>query len=675
MNKTFDDILDRVASQLEQERRIAYRTLQRRYELSDEDITDLKTELIEAKQLAQDENGRVLVWADHSPPSSHRVANSVDAERRQLTVMFCDLVGSTPLAEYLDPEDLREVIRVYHEVCAGITDDWQGYIARYAGDGVVIYFGYPQAYENDSLRSVHAALALIEALPQLNARLQAALPAISDMPIRMRIGIHTGLVVIGEAGQDASLEHMALGETPNIAARLHEISAPNTIVISAATARLVEGFFQSRSLGAHPLKGISVPVSIYQVLGETQAKNRFDIAVGRGLTPLVGREDEIQQITACWEQVGQGNGRVLCLEGEAGIGKSRLIQALKEYVGEAGRNGRQPSVQIECRCSAYYQNSAFYPVIELVHQIFSFDPQDSAQERIQKIEQTLEQYGFALQETVPLIAAFLSVPLPESYSAAVVTPQRQKQQTQELLRALLGKMAASSPYLLIVEDLHWADPSTLELLACLFEDSAAPILYMLTFRPEFSPHWENGQNQTVLTLGRMETGSAQTLVHHVTKGKSLPQAVMQQIVDKTDGIPLFVEELTKTVLESRWLRLTQDGYELTETQPDFTIPATLQDSLMERLDRLRGVKEIAQLGATLGREFSLALIDAVSPLDTATLQQGLNELVAAELLHPLGEATAPPRYVFKHALVQDTAYNSLLKRGAPTTASEGCRSH
>ena len=660
---TFDEILSSVLAQLENERRIAYRTLQRRFALSAKDIEDIKTELIDAKQIATDENGRVLVWVGQTQIQESASDHPPDVERRQLTVMFCDLVGSTPLAERLDPEDLHEVIRAYHKVCATTMGRWEGYIARYVGDGVVIYFGYPHAYEDDALRAVRSALALLEALPQLNTRLLASLPVMRDIPIRMRIGIHTGLVVIGEVGRQASLEHLALGETPNIAARLHEISAPNTVVISAATSQLIEGFFQWRSLGAHPLKGISVPVSIYQVLDETHAQNRFDVAVARGLTPLVGREDEVRQITACWEQASRGVGHVLCLEGEAGIGKSRLVQALKEHVGQAEQNGQSPSVQLECRCSAYYQNSAFYPVIDLVQQLLAFDRQDTTQEQIQKIEQTLKQHGFALQETVPLLAAFLSVPLPEGYSATSVTPQRQKQQTQELLRALLGKIAAASPQLLIIEDLHWADPSTLELLTYLFEDSAAaPILYVLTFRPDFSPHWDNGHNQTVLSLGRMETGSTQTLVRHVTKGKALPQAVMQQIVDKTDGIPLFVEELTKTVIESGWLRPTPDGYEITETQPDFTIPATLQDSLTERLDRLRGVKEIAQLGATLGRDFSLELIDAVSPLDTATLQKGLNELVATELLYQVSEPTAPPRYVFKHALVQDTAYNSLLKR-------------
>ena len=660
---TFDKILSSVLAQLERERRVAYRTLQRRFALSDEDIKDIKTELIDAKQIATDENGRVLVWVGQTETQESPSDHPPDVERRQLTVMFCDLVGSTPLAERLDPEDLHEVIRAYHEVCATTMDQWGGYIARYVGDGVVMYFGYPHAHEDDALRAVRSALVLLNALPQLNTRLQASLPVMHDVPIRIRIGIHTGLVVIGEVGREASLEHMALGETPNIAARLHEISAPNTVVISAATSHLIEGFFQWRSLGTHPLKGLSVPVSRYQVLGETHAQNRFDVAVARGLTPLVGREDEVRQITACWEQVSLGVGHVLCLEGEAGIGKSRLVQALKEHIGQAGQNGQNTNGQLECRCSAHHQNSAFYPVIDLLHRGLAFDRRDTAQEKIQKIEQTLKHYGFALQETVPLMAAFLSVPLPEGYSAALATPQRQKQQTQELLRAWLGKIAAGSPHLLIIEDLHWADPSTLELLAYLFEDPAAtPILYVLTFRPEFSPHWGNGHNQTVLTLGRMETGSTQTLVYHVTKGKALPQAVMQQIVDKTDGIPLFVEELTKTVIESGWLRPTPDGYEITETQPDFTIPATLQNSLMERLDRLHGVKEIAQLGATLGREFSSELIGAVSPLDTATLQKGLNALVAAELLYQVSEATAPPRYVFKHALVQDTAYNSLLKR-------------
>jgi class 3 adenylate cyclase/predicted ATPase len=586
---------------------------------------------------------------------------AIEAERRQLTVMFCDLVGSTALSARLDPEELRDVVGQYQELCAKAVNRFEGYIAQYLGDGILLYFGYPQAHEDDAQRAVHAGLSIIEEMHRLNNRLQREI----GVSLPVRVGIHTGLVVVGEIGEGERREQLALGETPNVAARLQNLADPSSVVISASTFRLVQGFFACQSFGFHSLKGLSQPMQVFKVLGDSGALSRLDVAIATGLTPLVGKEKEIELLLDLWRQVKgrvdqvthdkTAPGGVVLLSGEAGIGKSRLLQEFKERVDA------DPQAWLESRCTPYYQNSALYPIIDLLQRMLDFKREETPEDKLIKLEQMLGRYGLSLPEMAPLFAALLSVPIGERYPSLNLSPQRQKQQTYEAILALLLKMAAQQPIIVVVEDLHWVDPSTLELLNLLVvEKPMANLLALLTFRPEFTPPWTSLSNLTHITLGRQTPKQVEMMAKQIAGGKALPASLLLQIVAKTDGIPLFVEELTKMVIESGLLQEQEDKYELTGALPSLAIPSTLYDSLMARLDRLSTVKEVAQLGATLGREFTFELMRVISNLDEATLQQDLERLVDAELLLQQG---VPPqaRYSFKHALIQDAAYQSLLK--------------
>jgi predicted ATPase len=467
----------------------------------------------------------------------------------------------------------------------------------------------------------------------------------------VRVGIHTGLVVVGEIGSSDKREILALGETPNLAARLQGLAEPDTVIISATTHRLVEGYFTYCDLSAQSLKGISAPVSVYQVLGESGVSDRFEMAVRGGLTPLVGREHEVGLLEERWAQAKQGAGQVVLLSGEPGIGKSRLVQVLKEQVLVEG------ATRIEFRCSPYHQNSAFYPIIEHLQRLLQFDPHDTPQAKLAKLQQALAAHRFPQTDTFPLLASLLSLPHPDGAPPITLSPQKQKQKTQEALVAWIVEEAEKAAVYCAWEDLHWADPSTLELLT-LFLDQVPTtrLLAVLTFRPDFTPPWRPHSHIAQLTLNRLGRQQVEAMVEQVTEGKALPGEVLQQIVAKTDGVPLFVEELTKMVMES----IESVGSHNRTSLQALAIPATLHDSLMARLDRLGSAKEIAQLGATLGREFSYELLHAVSPLDEGALQHGLRQLVEAELVYQRG---LPPQatYLFKHALLQDTAYQSLLK--------------
>jgi len=573
-----------------------------------------------------------------------------EAERRQLTVMFCDLVGSTALSEQLDPEELREVVRKYQEVCAGVISRFEGHIAQYLGDGLLVYFGYPTAHEDDAARAVRAGLGIVGAIREL-----LLLKTLLQQALQVRIGIHTGQVVVGEIGGGGKREQLALGETPNIAARVQGIAEPDTVVISPATYRLVQGLFECRDLGPQELKGVTTPLSLYRVISESGVQNRFEVAVSAGLTPLVGRDHEVGLLKERWQRAKDGQGQAVLLSGEAGIGKSRLGQELKEQVEQEG------AMQIELRCSPYYQNTAFYPVIEHLQRLLQFEKEDTPQTKLTKLVQALSQYRFPQADTVPLLAALLSLPHPEDYPPITVSPQKQKQRTQEALVSWLVEEAEKRAMYCAWEDLHWADPSTLEVLN-LFMDQVptTPILALLTFRPEFSPPWGPRSYISQLTLSRLGHSQVGEMVEKVTGGRTLPAEVMQQIVSKTDGVPLFVEELTKTVMESGLVKEEDGHYELRGPLPPLAIPSTLQDSLMARLDRLGTVKEVAQLGATIGREFSYELIQAVSPLEEETLQRGLTQLMETELVYQRG-LLPQARYIFKHALIQDVAYESLLR--------------
>ncbi|MFN5516316.1 MAG: AAA family ATPase [Cyanobacteriota bacterium] len=669
---TFEEILTQVIKALQDEGRISYRALQRRFNLDDADLDDIKVELIEAKRLACDENGRILVrdpasslLAGQGEPQSELPAvlapqakpadlalNLPTAERRQLTVLFCDLVDSTRLSQQLDPEDLREVIRSYQEACVAVLLQFGGYVAQYLGDGLLVYFGYPQAHEDDAQRAVRSGLGILKAMTALTLR------SLENASVRLsvRIGIHTGLVVVGEIGGGGRYEQLALGDTPNLAARLQSLAEPNTVVISPNTARLVEGYFICRDLGVHTLKGFDMPVPVVQVVEENSAQSRLEAAERRGFTPLVGRETEVALLRERWLQSYEGRGQVVLLSGEAGIGKSRLVRMLSEQVG------KESTQQFTFCCSPYYTTSALAPVIAHLHNLLNWDCEPTADARLTRLEQMTEAARLPLTEVVPLLAALLTLPIPERYSPTVLAPQRQKRQTQEFLVALLLAETARRPLLMIWEDVHWADPSTLELLGLLLDQApTARLLLVLTARPDFRFPWPPRAYVTPLTLTRLLRPQVEALVLQVTDGKPLPAEVLRQIVVKTDGIPLFVEELVKTVLESGFLRDETAGYVLTSPLPPLAIPTTLQDALMARLDRLAPVKAIAQLGAVIGREFSYTLLRFIAPMEESKLQAGLAQLVESELLYQRG-SIPQSIYVFKHALVQDAAYYSLLRR-------------
>jgi class 3 adenylate cyclase len=672
-------LLDDVLELLRRRGRVTYRALKRQFHLDDEVLDDLKEELIKAQRVAVDENGDVLVWVGDdgstpasTPPSPQPVqmpAAEVDkaapidsppaaprapeAERRQLTVLFCDLVDSTALASQLDPEDWRELVRAYQETCAKVIARYEGHIAQYLGDGLLVYFGYPLAHEDDAPRAARSGLGIVEAMGQLNTRLGHE----RGVQLAVRLGIHTGLVVVGEMGGGTHHEQLALGETPNVAARLQGIAAPNTLVLSAATLPLLGGFFACQSLGTPLLKGAAQPLEVYRVLYESMARSRLEMASRTGLTALVGREQEVGLLLERWAQVKDGFGQVVLLSGEAGIGKSRLVQVLTEQVASEAQAWLTP-----CQCSPYHQHSALYPLIELLEGVvLRFEREESPPQKLRKLEGFVVQYGLPLAEAVPLFASLLSLPLGTDYAPLSVSPEQQKQQTLDALLTILLRIAAQQPLLLVVEDLHWVDPSTLELLSLLVDQGpTARILALFTCRPDFSPPWTGRSHVTQVTLPRLPRRQAAELTGRVAHGKALPPMVVEQVVAQTDGVPLFVEELTKMVLESGLLQEHDERYDLTGPLPPLAIPATLHDSLMARLDRLATVKSLAQLGAALGREFSYELLQAVSPWDERTLRHGLHQLVAAEFLYQQG---LPPHatYRFKHALIQDAAYQSLLR--------------
>jgi class 3 adenylate cyclase len=576
MSMTFDEVLDRVLEMLQRRGRVSYRALKRQFDLDDAYLEDLKAEIVDVHQVAVDQDGTMLVWTGAPAPSTTSLQRTQpqaladehtargaslpaelpapDAERRQLTVMFCDLVDSTRLASQLDPEDYRAVVRAYQQTCAAAVQPFDGYIAQYLGDGLLIYFGYPQAHEDDAQRAVRAGLSILDAMQALSAQL------VHDKGLRVaiRLGIHTGLVVVGAMGGGDRQEQLALGETPNVAARLQGLAVPDTLVLSAATYRLVQGYFVCQDLGLHTVKGVDQPIAAYQVLQESAAQSRLDVAAARGLTPLAGREEEVGLLLRRWTQSQDGLGQGVLLSGEAGIGKSRLVEVLRE------RAEREGCTRITFRCSPYYQQSALYPVIEHLQRLLQFHRDDTPETKLTKLEQALQAYHFTRDEVVPLLAALLSVPLSEArYAPLPLSPQRQRQKTFEALLAWLVAEAEHRPTLAVWEDLHWVDLSTLEFLGLLIDQTpTARMLTLLTCRPEFRPPWSPRSYLTQLTLGRLGRAQVEAMIERITSGKALPAEVVQQIVTKTDGVPLFVEELIKAILESSLLRAHEDHYEL-----------------------------------------------------------------------------------------------------------------
>ena len=588
---TFEEILDQAIAMLQRRGRVTYQTLRLQFQLDEEHLEALKEAILFTYPQVVDAAGRGLVWSGDAgaiaPPTSvspqsvdppvtlaPRVGTTAgsppaphppEAERRQLTVLFCDLVDSTVLASQLDPEEWREVVRAYQDTCAKVIARYEGHIAQYLGDGLLVYFGYPSAHEDDAQRAVRAGLGVVEAMGQLSMRLTQE----RGVSLAVRLGIHTGLVVVGGVRGGARQEQLALGETPNVAARLQGIALSNTLVISAATFQLLGGFFACQPLGTHLLKGVAQPLAVYRVLYESTARSRLEAAGSTSLTPLVGREQEAGLLRERWAQVKDGLGQVVLLSGEAGIGKSRLVQVLTEQVAAEPQAWLTP-----CQCSPYYQNTALYPMIDLLERVaLRFEREESSPQKLNKLEGFLVQYGLPLAETVPLFTTLLSIPLAEGYTPLTVSPEQQKQQTLQALLTILLKIAAQQPVLFVMEDLHWMDPSTLEFLTLLVDQGpTARILALFTCRPDFHPPWTGRSHLTQVTLNRLPRRQAAELTGRVAHGKALPPDVIEQVVAKTDGVPLFVEELTKMVLESGLLQEREERYELTGPLPPLAIP-------------------------------------------------------------------------------------------------------
>ena len=596
---------------------------------------------------------QVLEEAGPTQVQGTSASPSMEAARRQLTVLFCDLVGSTVLARQVDPEEYVDIVRAYHAACATVIERFAGHIAQYLGDGLLVYFGYPQAHEDDAQRAVHTALEILEALRQLNGRLQAA----HGVQVAVRIGIHTGLVVVSPIGTGAHVESLALGETPNIAARLQDLAAPDTVVLSAATYRLVHGYFACHALGAQSLRSLTEPIEVYQALQASGAPSRFAVAMTRGLTPLVGRERERDLLLDRWTQARDGRGHVVLISGDVGIGKSRLVQALKDQVRSAAHT------LLECQGLPYHQHTAFWPLTEMLPRLFQWQPDESTAVKLSQIARVSEQVRLPVEQTVPLLATLLALSLPEDdYPPLALTPEQRRHKTFETLLTLVLGLATHYPVLFIVEDLHWIDPSTLAFLELLVEQSpTAALLTVVTCRPTVRPSWVMRAHVTHVTLDRLGPALVQEMIGVVPGAHGLPVAMRQQIVATTDGVPLFVEEVTKMVLEMEGAHEGTLDAARRERASTLTIPATLQDLLMARLDSLGTAQGVAQLASTIGREFSYALLQTLAPWDTLTLQRELARLVEAELVYQRG---LPPRatYLFKHALIRDAAYESLLKR-------------
>ncbi|MBV8573822.1 MAG: AAA family ATPase, partial [Acetobacteraceae bacterium] len=571
------------------------------------------------------------------------------AERRQLTVLFADLVGSTALSQAFDAEDLRDVLRGYLDAVTAAIRDAGGFVAKFMGDGVLVYFGYPQASEDAAERAVAASLRAIAAVQ--------ALPAIDGQSLATRIGIATGPVVVGEViGEGVAREINVVGETPNLAARLQGMAAPNSAVVSEVTARMVADSFVLDDLGLHDLKGIALPARVFAAIRERTAAEREAAAEAAGAALLVGRDAELALLMERWSQSKDGRGHAVLVTGEGGIGKSQLVNAVRSRVSREG------FTRIVFRCSPHQQSSAFLPVITHLEQLLQFRGDDTAEDKFAKLERVLGAYDFPRADTMPLFATLLSVPLPEYVPPSHLTPEQQKQHTQHDLAAWMTEEAEKQPLLAVWEDVQWIDPSSLELLELLLDQiPTVPMLMVMTCRPEFRSPWGIRSHLTPIMLGNLGRVHVETIATHAAGGKMLPAALVAQIAKKTDGVPLFVEETTKAIVESGVLREEGDRYELAGPIEALSIPISLNDALMARLDRLPASKGVAQLGAVIGRRFSYDLIRTLAAFDEGRLQQELGQLVSAELLHQRGMV---PRatFMFKQALIQDVAYESLLRR-------------
>ena len=579
-----------------------------------------------------------------APSSAVAVGLHDTAERRQVTVMFSDLVGSTAMSARMDAEDLREVISAYQKCVTETVERFGGFVAKYMGDGVLIYFGYPQAHEDDTERAVRAGLELV--------------PAISDLKtheaLQTRVGIATGLVVVGDLiGSGASQEQAIVGETPNLAARLQGVAEPNSVVIAESTRKLLGNLFELEDLGAQDLKGISGPVRAWAARRTSSAEGRFEALHASGLTDLVGREEELELLLRRWSKAKASEGQVVLLSGEAGIGKSRLTAELLQ------RLASEPHTRLRYFGSPQHTDSALYPIIGQMERAAGLVHDDTPEAKLDKLDALLAQTSTSKQDAA-LWAAMLSLPNDGRYPALALTPQQRRQRTLQALNLQIETLTRSSPVLMIFDDAHWIDPTSLEALGRAVDRiKTFPALLIVTFRPEFSAPWVEELHVTSVTLNRLGKRAAAAIIARVAGNKELPADVMAEIVERTDGIPLFVEEMTKAVLEAEGEGGARRAVAAVPS-PALAVPASLHASLMARLDRLGFAKDVAQIGAAIGRDFSHALLAAVADKPEAALGSALERLLAVGLLFRQG---VPPHatYLFKHALVKDAAYGTLLR--------------
>lgn len=624
-------------------------------DLRERDLKELGIPLGHRKRLLKAIELRCEVpGAEAEPVARFEESPRAEGGRRQLTILFCDLVASTELSAQLDPEDLRDIMLAYQRECAAVIARYEGYIAKYMGDGILAYFGFPRAHEDEAERAVRTGLAIIQAVSDLSvSRLR-----LSGSKLAVRIGINTGPVVVGDIiGAGAAEEASVIGETPNVAARLQAIAQPGHLVVGPLTRQLIGDAFVLEDLGQKTLKGVLQPINAWRVVSVGKNTTRHAGRTNKSRAPLVGRQEEFGLLLRSWEASRSGHGQVVLLQGEAGIGKSRLVDALRSAV--SGRN----CLRIALQCSPFHSGSTLHPVVEHLKRAMGWARDDGPAQRLTRLERALSAQSLPMMEAVPLFADLLGVPIANgSYPHLELGAQEQRQQTLDALVGWLLAEAETRPVLCVWEDLHWADPTTMELVRlCVEQSQTVAMMTLLTFRPDFALPWPMRSHMVPITLSRLERREIEPIIARETRGKPLPDAAVNYIVDKSDGVPLYVEELTKALLESDFLDESPDRYQLTHPISDVGIPVTLQDMLMARLDRLPTMRAVAQLGAILGREFTYEMLHAIAAREQPELQSGLDRLVDAELLYRRGR---PPqaRYVFKHALVQDAAYHSLLKR-------------
>ena len=669
----FYAVLDEVLELLQRHKRVTYRALRRQFGLDDAYLEDLKAEIIEARQLAVDQDGTMLVWcgdlASPPPPAAAPISvqnrapltytprhlaekiltsrSALEGERKQVTVLFADVAGFTTLAEQLDPEVVHDIINRCFEGITAEIHRFEGTINQYTGDGVMALFGAPLAHEDSPRRAVHAALGIQRAIRDVAHALQAE----RGLSLQMRIGINTGLVVVGKIGDDLRMDYTAVGDTTNLAARLQQMAPPGSVMISAATHQHVAGFFETRDLGETPVKG-RAPAHAFEVLRSRGRRTRFDVAVERGLTPLVGRERELSTLYERFREAKAGRGQVVGIAGEAGMGKSRLVLEFRRALAQAG----EAVTWLEGHCISFGQASPFLPLIELLRENFQIDEFDGEPEIIAKVEHGMRRMG-ELEAYIPAIRYLLSVD-PGDPALAAMEGAARRRHLFAAVRALSLRGAQLRPLVLVVEDLHWIDTSSEEFLTFLLDAVVGvPLLLLVTYRIGYTPPFGSRSFYTTLTLHSFSEAETLALAGYILGMAQFPAELQTALMEKAEGVPLFIEEVTRTLLDLGVLQREDGTYRLVKNLSEVSVPDTIQGIIMARLDRLgEDGKRTVQLASVIGRQFLVRLLARVAGL-SERLAGLLRELQALEIIYEQG-LVPEPAYIFKHAVIQDVAYNT-----------------